>query len=51
LGQNKVAYRKSASWVAWMCLKSSWVVVVGLIPTHYKVKLQLMLSLSWAVKI
>jgi hypothetical protein len=38
LGQNKVAYRKSASWVAWKCLKSDsgWVVVVVWCgPTHY----------------
>ena len=34
MGQNKVAYRKSASYVAWKCLKSSCVVggVVGSYP-------------------
>ena len=47
LGQNKVAYQKSASQVAWKCLKSSC--GGGWVPTHYKVKLQLMLRLSWVV--
>ena len=28
MGQNKVAYQKSASWVIWKCLKSSCVVLV-----------------------
>ena len=31
MGQNKVAYRKSASYVAWKCLKSSCVVVGGVV--------------------
>jgi hypothetical protein len=47
LGQNKVAYRKSASYVVWKCLKSSWWVVVvvasypllSLAPTPVEVEL------------
>ena len=37
MGQNKVAYRKSASYVAWKCLKSSCVVggVVGGVVASY----------------
>ena len=45
VGQNKVAYQKSASYVVWKCLKSlsvgGWVVVVGGGPTDYFVTLKL----------
>ena len=34
MGQNKVAYRKSASYVAWKCLKSSCVVVGGVVGSY-----------------
>ena len=51
LRKNKIAYWKSASLVAWKCLKSSWWGGGGWLPTHYQVKLQLMLMLSWAVNI
>ena len=43
MGQNKVAYRKSASYVAWKCLKSSCVVasypLLSLTPTPVEVEL------------
>ena len=51
LGKNKVAYWKSASLVAWKCLKSSCWGGGGWLPSHYQVKLQLMLRLSRAVNI
>ena len=47
LGQNKVAYRKSASCVAWKCLNSlcGWVVGVGWVPLDFVV----IQTLYWAV--
>jgi hypothetical protein len=44
LGQNRVAYRKSASYLVWKCLKSlsvGWGGVVGGGPTDYFVTLNL----------
>ena len=51
LRKNKIAYWKSASLVAWKCLKSSCWGGGGWLPSHYQVKLQLMLRLSRAVNI